>query len=84
MAHTEGSRNAEEHSCQGRKAEALVSHNRKKDQSASVQNRTKGKPVPKARLKHEDKHARDGGTEKILFWTANPGVYEAAALCAEQ
>ena len=52
---------------------------------ASVQNRTKGKPVPKARLKHEDKHAVEMvGTEKIRFWTANPGVYEAAALCAEQ
>ena len=52
---------------------------------ASVQNRTKGKSQPKARLKPEDKHAVEMvGTEKIRFWTANPGVYEAAALCAEQ
>ena len=59
--------------------------NQKRDQSASVQNRTKSKPVPKARLKPEDKHAVEMvGTEKIRFWTSNPGVYEAAALCAEQ
>ena len=52
---------------------------------ASVQNRAKGKSLPKARLKPEDEHAVEMvGTEKIRFWTANPGVYEAAALCAEQ
>ena len=41
--------------------------------------------MPKARLRPEDRHAVEiVGAEKIRFWTANPGVYEAAALCAEQ
>ena len=57
----------------------------RKINQAWAQYRAKGKAVPKARLRPEDRHAVEiAGTEKIRFWTANPGVYEAAALCAEQ
>ena len=57
----------------------------RKINQACVQYKAKGGALPKARLKPEDRHAVEMvGTEKIRFWTANPGVYEAAALCAEQ
>ena len=52
---------------------------------ASGQNRARGRSQPKTRLKPEDKHVAEMvGGGKIRFWTANPGVYEAAAMFAEQ
>ena len=47
--------------------------------------RAMSETMPKTRLRPENRHAADAfEAEKIRFWTANPGVYEAAALCAEQ
>ena len=58
---------------------------RKRSNRASGQKGARGVSQPKARLKPEDKHVVETmEAEKIRFWTANPGVYEAAAMCAEQ
>ena len=57
----------------------------RKINQAWAQYRAKSQAAAKARLMPEERHAVEiVGTEKIRFWTANPGVYEAAALCAEQ
>ena len=52
---------------------------------ACVQYRARCRALPKARLEPEGERAAEmTAAGKVRFWTANPGVYEAAALCAEQ
>ena len=58
---------------------------KRKSNQACVQYRARCKALPKTRLKPEGERAAEmTAAEKVRFWTANPGVYEAAALCAEQ
>ena len=58
---------------------------RERLKQASAQKQARSRSQPKTRHKPADEHVTEiAGAEKIRFWTANPGVYEAAAMCAEE